>query len=87
MCNIFPKLEAKTLKNMEDMKQIFQNFHSRTKNVMVKMTLTLTWRYFVEVIYLYLKDTVMVLIKTKHNDNITTNCGTINLQYEKNDTF
>ena len=42
MYNIFPKLEAKTLKNMGDMKQIFQTFHSRTKNLTVIMTLTLT---------------------------------------------
>ena len=34
--------------------------------------------YFVEAIYLYFKDIVMVLVKTKRNDNITTNCGTIN---------
>ena len=42
--------------------------------------------YFVEVIYLYLKDIVMVLIKTKHNDNMT-DCGKINLNMRKNDTF
>ena len=35
--------------------------------------------YFVEVGYLYLKDIVMVLIKTKRNDNMTTNFGKINL--------
>ena len=46
MCNIFPKLEAKTLKNMGDMKQIFQSFHSRTKNLTVIMTLTLTLEVF-----------------------------------------
>ena len=39
--------------------------------------------YFVEVIYLYLKDIVMVLTKTKHNDNMTTNCGKKKLKYEK----
>ena len=33
--------------------------------------------YFVEVIYLYLKGIVLVFIKTKHNDNLTTNCGKI----------
>ena len=43
--------------------------------------------YFVEVIDLYLKDIVMVLIKTKHNDNMTTNCGKINLNMRKNNTF
>ena len=43
--------------------------------------------YFIEVIYLYLKDIVMVLIKTKHNDNMTTYCGKINLNTGKNDTF
>ena len=46
MYNIFPKLKGKTLKNMEDMKQIFQNFNSRTKIVIVKMTLTLTLEVF-----------------------------------------
>ena len=42
MCSMFPKLEAKTSKHMGDMKQIFQTFHSRTKNFIVIMTLTLT---------------------------------------------
>ena len=46
MCKILPKLEAKTLKNMKDMKQIFQNFHSKTKNVKVKMTLTFILEVF-----------------------------------------
>ena len=27
----------------------------------------------------------MVLIKTKHNDNMTTNCGTINLDMRTNE--
>ena len=31
---------------MEDMKQIFQTFHSRTKNLIVIMTLTLTLEVF-----------------------------------------
>ena len=39
--------------------------------------------YFVKVIYLYLKDIVMVLTKTKHNDNMITNCEKLNLNMRK----
>ena len=49
------------------------------------MTLTLTLKVFCisNVQYLYLKGTVLVLIKTKHSDNMTTNCGKINLNMRK----
>ena len=43
--------------------------------------------YFVEVIYLYLKGIVIILTKTKHTDNMTTNCGKTSLNMRKNDTF
>ena len=43
--------------------------------------------YFADVIYLYLKEILIVLIKTKHNDNMTTNGGKMNLNMRKKDTF
>ena len=36
---------------------------------------------------MYLKDSVMVLIKTKHNDIMTTNCETMNLNMRKMTQF
>ena len=47
------------------------------------MTLTLTLEVFCRSNYLHLNDIVMVLTKTKHNDNMTTNYGTINLNMRK----
>ena len=36
---------------------------------------------------MYLKDIIMVLKKNKHKDNMTTNCGTINLKMRKMTQF
>ena len=86
MCNIFPKLEANTLKNRGDMKQIFQTFHSRTKNLIVIMTLTLTLEVFCRS-NLFVFEAHCNGVKTKRNDNMTTNCGTINLNRRKMTNF
>ena len=69
---------------MEGMKQIFQNFHSRTKNVIVKMTLTLEvfCRSNLFVFERHCNGVNKDQVQRQYDNKLWNN----KLEYEKNDT-